>query len=42
MKIIITREGFEKSKENTNAQYNDEAAVKFLAEILNSKDNNQT
>jgi hypothetical protein len=34
MKITLTRTGIEKSKENTNCQFSDEAAVKFLAEVI--------
>ncbi|MCR3760296.1 hypothetical protein [Clostridium felsineum] len=34
MKIILTREGIEKSKQNTGCIFNDEPAVKFLAEIF--------
>ncbi|URZ07560.1 hypothetical protein CLROS_028990 [Clostridium felsineum] len=34
VKIILTREGIEKSKQNTGCIFNDEPAVKFLAEIF--------
>lgn len=37
MKIIMTRDGVEKQRENTGKEYNSTAAVKFLAEVLKDK-----
>lgn len=34
VKIILTRDGIEKSKQNTGCIFNDAPAVKFLAEIF--------
>jgi hypothetical protein len=34
MKIVVTRDGVEKSRENTGVEFDDTAAVKFLAEIM--------
>jgi hypothetical protein len=42
MKIILTRDGHEKSKVNTGLNFDDSAAVKFLAEIVNKKEKDKS
>lgn len=37
MKIILTRDGIEKSKENTGCIFDEGPAIKFLAELFESK-----
>lgn len=34
MKILLSRDGFEKSKVNTGQKFDDKAAVLFLADIF--------
>lgn len=37
MKIILTRDGIEKSKENTGCVFDEGPAIKFLAELFERK-----
>lgn len=37
MKIILSRDGIEKKRENTGRTFNDEAAIKFLASLVESE-----
>ncbi|MBC2580592.1 hypothetical protein [Clostridium sp. DJ247] len=38
MKIILTRDGIEKSKENTGCVFDEGPAIKFLAELFKNKE----
>lgn len=37
MKIVLSRDGYVKSQVNTGCQFNDDAAIKFLAEVMENK-----